>query len=192
MTTKLRQPFTLLILIFSLVAAGASFAEEKNRFQFRELTLSNSQKELLLFGTIENSFRSEMAESLQNGISLDFIFFVELHKITPNWPKELIKSTSFKHTISYDTLRDTYQVILEENNNRAKRFPSLREAQQATERINGAKIVALSQLIPGQNYQLRIRAELTQNTIELGANRILPLIKKKDIKTKWQIIEFTY
>jgi len=192
MTTKLRQPFTLLILIFSLVAAGTSFAEEKNRFQFRELTLSNSQKELLLFGTIENSFRSEMAESLQNGISLDFIFFVELHKTTPNWPKELIKSTSFKHTISYDTLRDTYQVILEENNNRAKRFPSLREAQQATERINGAKIVALSQLIPGQNYQLRIRAELTQNTIELGANRILPLIKKKDIKTKWQIIEFTY
>jgi len=192
MTTKLRQPFTLLILIFSLVAAGTSFAEEKNRFQFRELTLSNSQKELLLFGTIENSFRSEMAESLQNGISLDFIFFVELHKTTPNWPKELIKSTSFKHTISYDTLRDTYQVILEENNNRAKRFPSLREAQQATERINGAKIVAISQLIPGQNYQLRIRAELTQNTIELGANRILPLIKKKDIKTKWQIIEFTY
>lgn len=192
MKTRFLQFLVLFSLLLTTFILQSSLADESSEFYFTELSLGNSQKQLLLFGTIENGLRSEMTESLQNGIELDFIFFVELHKATPNWPKELIKSFSFKHTISYDTLRDTYQVLKEENNSKVTRSTSLIDAQQTSEQINDAVVVPLSQLIPEQHYEIRIRAELTQQTMDFGADRMLPLIKKKDIKTKWHIIQFIY
>ena len=133
-----------------------------------------------------------MIESLRSGINVYYSFDLEVSKITPDWPDELITSSSFKHSINYDTLRDDYLVTLEEKNDKVVRLPSLFDAQKVLERINGVVAIALTQLIPGQNYQIRIRAELTQKTLPLGVHKILPLITGKDIKTKWQYLDFSY
>lgn len=192
MITRFFMPLALFCCFSFLFSATTTFADTEEKVILKELTLSNSDSELLLFGVLQNGLRAEIAESLQSGISIDFSFFVELYKTTENWPRELVSSLTFKHSINYDTLRDAYLVTLEEKDNRTTRFSSLFEAQEKLERLNGVVVTELSQLIPEQNYELRVRAELTQKTMALGVNNILPLIKRKDVKTKWQNIEFSY
>lgn len=192
MINRIFIPLALFCFFGFLFCSTPTLADTEEEVTLAELTLSNSDTELLLFGVLQNGLRAEVTESLQSGISIDFSFFVELYKTTENWPRELVASLTFKHSINYDTLRDAYIVTVEEKDNRTTRFSSLPEAQAMLERLNAVQITELSQLIPEQRYEVRIRAELSQKTMPLGVNNLLPLIKKTDVKTKWQNIEFSY
>ena len=172
--------------------SGSPLQAANEPISITELTAVTTEQDILLFATVQNDIKDKMVESLQSGINVYYSFFLEVSKINPDWPDELISSSSFNHSIDYDTLRDDYLVTLEEKNNKVIRIPSLFDAQKVLERINGVAVISMTQLIPGQNYQIRIRAELTQKTLPLGVHKILPLITGKDIKTKWQYLDFSY
>lgn len=182
--------FIILLTGWVIISSPALAQEEKATIT--ELTVAKSQSELLLFATLENGFQKNMLENLQSGIALDFTFLVELYKTTPSWPDELITSTSLKHSVSYDTLRDDYIVTLEEKDSQTERFPTLLEAQKVLEKINGVSVTPLTQLIPGHTYQVRVRAELAQKTFPLSVHKIIPFIARKDIKTDWHYFDFSY
>lgn len=180
----------LLMLIFPFVAGSEVKAEQ--RAVIKDLTATTSDTHLIVFGTLENSFTSEMIETLHSGISLRFSFFVELYKTTEKWPDELIVENNFQHVMTFDTLKETYKVTLEEDNNRELSFRSLFEAQKVINEINGAKVEELNGLIPDNQYKLRMRAELFQKTLPLSLHNIFPFLSWWDIETDWHTISFTY
>lgn len=158
----------------------------------RELTATTSKTHLIMFGTLENSFTTEMIEILHSGIPLKFTFFVELTKIEDNWPEEQIVAYSFEHGMTFDTLKEKYEISLEEDNNKIQSFKSLFEAQKTINEINGAKVVPLTQLIPDNLYKLKIRAELYKKTLPLSLQKVFPFLSWGDIETSWHAIEFKY
>jgi hypothetical protein len=186
----------LLLLVFSLVMVipTVSFSKDKQdrKATIKELTATTSKTHLILFGTLENSFTSEMIEILHSGIPLRFSFFIELNKTAENWPNELIIAQNFQHIMTFDTLKESYRVTLEEVNNKVLSFRSLFDAQKAINEINGAKIVELGQLIPDNMYQLRIRAELYRKTLPLSLHSIFPFLSWWDNETDWHTIDFKY
>ncbi len=180
----------LLMLIFPFSAGSEVKAEQRAVIQ--DLTATTSDTHLIVFGTLENSFTSEMIETLHSGITLRFSFFVELYKTTEKWPDELIVENNFQHVMTFDTLKETYNVTLEEDNNRELSFRSLFEAQKVINEINGAKVEELNGLIPDNQYKLRMRAELFQKTLPLSLHNIFPFLSWWDIETAWHTISFTY
>jgi hypothetical protein len=182
---------TLLQLIVMFSAAHPAFAVGQ-RATINELTATTSETHLILFCTLENSFTSEMIESLHSGIPLKFSFFVELFKTAEGWPNEQIADVNFQHTMMFDTLKENYRVTIEEENNKVMTFNSLVDAQKFTNEVNGAKIVALSQLIPDNHYLLKIRAELYQKTLPMSLHNIFPFLSWWDNKTDWYSIELKY
>ncbi len=183
-----------LIFIFLVIfpAVAATDGNTERQATINELTATTTEKSLIVFGTLENSFTSEMIEILHSGIALRFSFFVELYKTTDNWPKELVATRTFQHIMTFDTLKENYKVTLEEDNNSVIAFRSLFEAQKVINDINGVKIVDLKQLLPDNTYSLRIRAELYQKTLPLSLHNILPFLSWWDVKTDWHSITFTY
>jgi hypothetical protein len=178
------------MLIFPIFAG--SEVKGERRAAIKELTATTSNTHLIVFGTLENSFTSEMIETLHSGITLRFSFFVELYKTTEKWPDELIVANNFQHMMTFDTLKETYRVTLEEDNNRELSFRSLFEAQKVINEINGAKVEELNGLIPDNQYKLRMRAELFQKTLPLSLHNIFPFLSWWDIETTWHTITFTY
>lgn len=176
---------------FSTAAHGAT-ADIKRKATFKEATASTSDTHLLVFSTLENSFTPEMAAILHSGIALKYSFFVELYKTTEKWPEEQVVSLSIQHIISYDTLKENYRITLEEENNKVLLFKSLSEAQKVLNELNGAKVVPLKLLIPGNQYKLKIRAELFQKTLPLNLHNVLPFLSWWDVATDWHSILFTY
>ncbi len=164
----------------------------KHTATIEELTATTSETHLILFGTLKNSFNSEMIEVLHSGIPLHFTFYIELYKAAENWPDEMISSITFQHTMEFDTLKESYKVTLEEEKNKTHTFRSLFEAQKVINEINGAKVVELGQLIPDNLYKIRIKADLYRKTLPLSLHNILPFLSWWDVKTDWQTIEFKY
>jgi len=185
--------FSLIVLvtmIFSTIA-GAQVAPEKQA-TINELTATTSETHLIVFGTLENSFTSEMIELLHSGIPLRFSFYVELYKTTGNWREELIIANNFQHILTFDTLKENYKVTLEEDNNKVLSFRSLFEAQKEINEINGIKVVELKQLLPDNRYKLKMKAELYRKTLPLSLHNILPFLSWWDIETDWHTLTFTF
>ncbi|MCK5515295.1 MAG: DUF4390 domain-containing protein [Desulfobulbaceae bacterium] len=188
---------TLIILLLFIIfpfPPTYSRAEpvQKRIVSIEELTATTSEKHLLLFATLKNSFTSEMVEILDSGIPLHFTFYIELHKTAENVPDEQIIALTLQHSMVFDTLKENYKVTLEEEKNKTHTFRSLFEAQKLINEINGIEVILLSQLIPDNLYKLKIRAELYRKTLPMSLHNVLPFFSWWDVKTGWHTIEFKY
>ena len=181
-------------LCFIFIFAGSTIvaAESSRHATIQELTATTSETHLIMFGTLVNSFTSEMIEILHSGIPLHFSFFIELQKIEQDWPEEQIASLNFQHIMTFDTLKEMYRVTTEEDNNKEQSFKSLFEAQKVINEINGTKVVELKQLLPNTHYKLKVKAELFKKTLPLSLHSIFPFLSWWDIETEWHSIEFIY
>ena len=191
MTNLFKLLFLHLFVVFTFTGPAVA-AESSRHATIQELTATTSETHLIMFGTLVNSFTSEMIEILNSGIPLHFSFFIKLHKIEKDWPEEQIASLNFQHIMTFDTLKEMYRVTTEENNNKEQSFKSLFEAQKAINEINGVKVVKLQQLLPDYHYKLKVKAELFKKTLPLSLHSIFPFLSWWDIETEWHSIEFTY
>ncbi len=186
--------FGLIIFVTMIFSTGAGSQQvtSEQKATISELTATTSETHLIVFGTLENSFTSEMIELLHSGIPLRFSFYVELYKTTENWRDELITTHNFQHIMTFDTLKENYKVTLEEDNNKVLTFRSLFEAQKEINEINGIKVVELKQLLPDTSYKLKMKAELFRKTLPLSLHNILPFLSWWDIETDWHTLTFTF
>jgi len=157
-----------------------------------ELTATTSDSHLIIFGILSNSFTNEMIDVLHSGIPLRFTFYTQIYKTDGNRPDEQISEKNFEHQMSFDTLKETYLVTLEENNNRVQSYKSLIEAKNVISEINGAEVVPLSQLIPGNIYKLNVKAKLYEKTLPLSLQSVLPFLSWGNVEAEWHTIKFEY
>lgn len=188
---------TILFLIALLILAavpglGRGQAKEDTDAAITELTATTSDTHLLLFGSLHNSFTEEMIEGLHSGIPIQFSFFVELHQQANTWTDKIVASQTFTHTLTYDILKETYRVELEEDKRKIHTFTSLLEAENVLNELNGIKVIALSQLVPDNLYTLQVKAELFNKTLPLSLQHVVPFVSWWDIKTGWQKLTFKY
>lgn len=181
-----------LTLCYSYSTVVHAEMTEEHQATIKEFTATTSETHLIVFGVLQNSFNSEMIEILHSGIPLRFSFFIELYRTSENWPEEQISSLNFQHIMTFDTLKESYRVTLEEDNNTTLSFRSLFEAQKVINEVNGAKVVDLNQLIPNNRYKLRLRAELYRKTLPLSLHSIFPFLTWWDVETDWHSIELQY
>lgn len=185
-----------LVIIFMLTMnctslLGSSNDSNKNAL-LTDIIVTTSEKELILFAVLKNSFNDEMVQGLHSGIPVHFSFFIELIQEETNWFDKELVTMEFKHTLEYDTLKDIYRVQLEEMEKKHSTFKSLSKAQEAINEINNLKVIKLDQLEPDQSYKLRIKAELYKKTLPLKLHYLIPFISWWDIETDWHTVDFTY
>lgn len=192
----MRHPISqliILLLFFLLVCTGSNgFAETEQKVQFKDITITTSSSHFLLFGVIKNDKYQELEQALHSGIPMKFTFLIELMRTRDNWPDEELVSMEFTHTLKYDTLKENYQLKLEEQKNRMFTYSSLEKAMEVMNEINGLKVIELSELQPDSSYELRMKAKLYEKTLPMNLHYVIPFISMWDIETDWFTIEFTY
>jgi hypothetical protein len=192
MPRKFLFPLFILCLLFFTVQVSSPITVEKKNPRFSDVILTTSETSLLMFGMVNNGFTDEMIQGLHNGLPIQFSFFIELNRSRKHWRDERIISMEFRHTLSYDTLKETYKVELDETKQKTFTFPSLSQAQRAMSEINGLKVIKLSDLIPDGSYTLRVRAELYKKILPMGLHHVVPFISWWDIETDWHSVDFNY
>lgn len=175
----------------SLPVFSASQAEKEQEPVIDEIVISTADGQLLLFATVKHCFTDEMLEGVRNGIPLTFRFDIRLNKIRKNWFDSELVEHKINHTLSYDPLKEEYQVAFAEKD-RPEVTRSLEEAEQMMADLNGLKLYPLHELHVGSPYSLEIKATLVENTFPLGIHSIIPFTSLWNFETDWRIVEFSY
>ncbi len=180
----------VLLLLLFCVQTSLSVPKIHSDPELTEVTVANSETHLLLFGMLQNGFTDSMIKGLHSGIPIHFTFYIHLepeekrnHDIEP-------LSLKTSHIIQYDTLKESYNVEIEESGKRLFTFRTLSEAKKAAVELNGMKIIKLEQLQANISYTIKVRAKLYKRTLPLGLHEILPFMSWWDVKTKWKDVTF--
>ncbi len=184
--------FTLFLCYFTSFSVSPGIAKEQESPNFSELIITTSDTDVLLFAQLSNSFTEEMLQGVKSGVPIQFTFDVELYKVRKNWFDKKLRSTRFKHIMTYNTLKDNYQVELQEINHHLHNFSSLLESQKSMNEVNGLKISPLADLIENGNYKLRVRAELSEEIVPMGFNSLTAFFGWNNLQTGWHDIAFKY
>jgi hypothetical protein len=180
-------PAVLLLLLLSVPAPA-----EARQAAIDEIVVSNSDRYALLYAKVVNGVTPEMETALQNGVPVTFSFFVELYKLRKPWPDQRVAIFNFDHTLSYDNLKEEYRIELQEKGGKTLAAHSLTEALKLMTEINGLQFIPLTELAPGEDYLLKIKAKLARKTLPLDMQTLIPFWGLRDFKTDWHLVEFRY
>lgn len=150
----------------------------------------SSQTDLLLFFDLNGSFTPKMEQGIQNGIPVAFTFFVELAEQQTGQPLVPLLSKSFRHTITYDTLKDRYTVVLSERNDQKIIYDDFDKAKYRMAVVSDFAVIPLSRLKPQASYTVRIKSSLTKKGLPGEVNEMVTLLKLWDFETVWQEFSF--
>ncbi|MBW2470417.1 MAG: DUF4390 domain-containing protein [Deltaproteobacteria bacterium] len=179
----------LLILGLMLIASQAGYAEDAT---LTNITVSNTQDDLLLFLNLQGAFREEMKQAILSGAPSTFSFFAKLNRVRSLWFDKDIADLEVTHTIVYDNLKKEFTVTRSWKDNNPEVTKSFDEAQKWMTEIDSLKIIPLSRLEKGEQYQLRVKAEVSKKTLPLYLHYILFFVSLWDFETDWYTIDFTF
>jgi len=157
-----------------------------------DIALINTEHGLLLFFELRNIFTPELEAGVMNGIPASFIFTARLGPADPKRAEEVIRSKTFEHTITYDTLKDEYRVRCTEKGEEVMVVKDFGTAKQLASEVNGALLVDLATLVKGNDYLVRVKASLTRNTLPLNVHNLIPFWKPWDVETDWHATSFRF
>jgi hypothetical protein len=183
-----RQAACLLFVVVLLFSTSAMAEQEP---VIDDIIISTANGKLLLFAMVAHCFTDEMLEGVRNGIPLTFRFDIELNKVRNNWFDANLVGHNINHTLSYDPLKEEYQVAFAEKD-RPEVTRSLQEAKQMMAELNELELIELKELVSGSPYSLNIKTTLVENTFPLGMHSIIPFTSLWNFETDWRIIEFSY
>jgi hypothetical protein len=179
----------LLILGLLLIASQAGYAQDAT---LTNITVSNTRDDLLLFLNLQGAFREEMKQAILSGAPSTFSFFAKLNRVRSLWFDKDIADLEVTHTIVYDNLKKEFTVTRSWKDNNPEVTKSFDEAQKWMTEIDSLKIIPLSRLEKGEQYQLRVKAEVSKKTLPLYLHYILFFVSLWDFETDWYTIDFTF
>ncbi|MGD2098969.1 MAG: DUF4390 domain-containing protein [Desulfobacterales bacterium] len=179
----------LLILGLLLIASQAGYAQDAT---LTNITVSNTQDDLLLFLNLEGAFREEMKQAILSGAPSTFSFFAKLNRVRSLWFDKNIAELEVTHTIVYDNLKKEFTVTRSWKENNPEVTKSFDEAKKWMTEIDSLKIIPLNRLEKGEQYQLRVKAEVSKKTLPLYLHYILFFVSLWDFETDWYTIDFTF
>ena len=179
----------LLIVGLLLIASQAGYAQDAT---LTNITVSNTQDDLLLFLNLEGAFREEMKQAILSGAPSTFSFFAKLNRVRSLWFDKDIADLEVTHTIVYDNLKKEFTVTRSWKDNNPEVTKSFDEAKRWMTEIDSLKIIPLNRLERGEQYQLRVKAEVSKKTLPLYLHYILFFVSLWDFETDWYTIDFTF
>jgi hypothetical protein len=171
----------ILILLFAAIFPLSPAQGEEAIIE--GLHITRGKEKLSVSFSVKNCFNQKMEEAIKAGIPTTFNFFVKLYKKRPLIWDNKIASHRFRHTIIYDTLKDTFRIWLEEQDKEIQ-VQDLEEAKQYMQGVKVFPVVRGRELKRG-TYKLAIKAELDPVKLPLRLECILFFVSLWDFETDW-------
>jgi len=190
MMASLRKHIVFPILTSFLFFAPAMVGAQA--LTLTDITVSNTDADLLLHLTLEGSFLEKIKRQILDGTATSFAFIIRLAQAHDLWFDQKIADIRVVHTIKYDNVKKEFIVRRSWKNNEAEITTSFEEAQQWMNEIDNLKIVPLNRMERNTQYELRAKAEVSKKNLPFYLHYVLFFVSFWDEETDWYIIDFSY
>jgi len=178
------------VICFNMMVPGQIFADINATLT--NIKLANTRDDLLTYFEVENAFKDKTVQAVKNGIPTTFTFYVSLYKTTSSLFDKKIVDAQIQSTIKYNSLKEEYTVTRPWKEEPPLITKSFDEAKTWMTEVDNLKVTPLGELVKGDKYQIRIKAELEKVTLPLSLHHILFFVSFWDFETDWYVINFTY
>jgi Domain of unknown function (DUF4390) len=168
-----------------------SFAGDDNAV-LSSIKLANTRDDLLTYFEVKNAFTDKINQAVKNGIPTTFSFYVALYKIGNSLLDKEIADIQIKSTIKYNSLKEEFSISRPWKDEKPSVTKSFEEAKSWMTEVDNLRVIPLENLIKGDKYQIRIKAELDKVTLPLSLHYVLFFVSFWDFETDWYVINFTY
>ncbi|MCG8549439.1 MAG: DUF4390 domain-containing protein [Desulfobacterales bacterium] len=175
---------------FFLIGPDNVFADDNAVLS--NIKLANTRDDLFAYFKVENAFNEKNIQAIENGIPTSFTFYVTLFKTTSSLLDTKIADIRTRATIKYNSMKQEYTVVCQWKDTPAFITKSFDEAKTWMTEVDNLKVAALNQLIKGDKYRIRIKAELEKVTLPLALHYVFFFVSYWDFETDWYVINFTY
>ncbi|NOY70000.1 MAG: DUF4390 domain-containing protein [Deltaproteobacteria bacterium] len=158
--------------------------------RIRDMVVSNTRDNLLLFLKVEGAFTDRINQAVLNGIPTTFSFYIRVEKIRTLWTDALIAQISVTNSIKYDPLKKRFVVKRSWEDNRTLTTESFDEAKKWMSEIQSLPFIQVNQLEKGVRYEVGAKAELAKVKLPFYLNYILFFTSLWDFETDWQSVEY--
>ncbi len=191
-TGYLKKFYYLCILIICFTVLVPANLLANNDAVLTGIKLANTRDDLLTYFEVQNAFTEKAIQAVENGIPTSFSFYVTLYKTTSTLFDKTIADIQIKSTVKYNSLKEEYTVSRDWKDEKPSVTKSFEEAQTWMAEVDNLAVIPLDQLIKGDKYQIRIKAELEKVTLPLSLHYIFFFVSFWDFETDWYVINFTY
>lgn len=134
---------------------------------------------------VHDAFNDDIEKAIKSGLPTSFTFVAELYRTRRFWRDSFIGTWKFNHTVKYDSLKQEYEITLEEEGDTSVRTKDYDEMMRLMASGNNVTLLPSPPLKPGARYEIRLMAEL--DTIELPflLRHMLFFVKYWDFETDW-------
>ena len=178
------------LICFNLLFPGQIFAD--NAPALTGIKLANTRDDLLTYFTVENAFTPKIETAMRTGIITSFTFYVSLYKTTSKLFDNEIANIKITSSVKYNSLTKEYAVKRPWKDEKPFTTKSFDEAKAWMTQVDNLKVIPLNQLVKGDKYQIRIKAELEKVTLPLALHYVFFFVSFWDLETDWYVINFTY
>lgn len=184
--------FLSALFLLQLILPAPLPAKEGRHPILTDIKLANTRDDLIIYFELENAFPPKIIQTIENGILTPFSFHVSLYRTGGSWLDKKMADLDIQSTIKYNSLKQEYTVSRPWKEEKPMVTKSFDEAKDWMTRIDNMRVAPLTDLVKGEKYQIRIRAQLTRFTLPFALHYVLFFMSFWDIKTDWYIVNFTY
>lgn len=142
--------------------------------------------------TVFNAFTKEIEDAVKSGAAASFTFIVELDRVNSVWFDEEVKRFEFRHTVKYDSMKEEYEVLLEETGMEPLRTKDFGEMKMFMTSLTEMPLQLASPLESGGVYEMRLKAEIKTLRLPFPLDYALFFLKFWDVETGWYELRFIH
>ena len=185
---RLKPAVVTICLMVPLLTTMARAEEAR----LTDIVAAITGEHLIIYFRVSECFTEEMKKAIENGINTTFTFFVTLHEVRDFQLDNKIADLHVRHDIVYDNLKKVYKVSLSERDNKTIHVEDFNEAKNLMSEIVDLKLTGIQNLRNGNQYKVRMMAELDKIKLPLYLDYILFFLSLWDFETDWYTVNFTY
>jgi hypothetical protein len=174
----------LIISVWLLPAVALAQVASINNFALSKPPLKVSFQ-------VDGAFSRDIEEAIQSGLPTSFNFMIKLEKLNTVFPNEKVGSWEFSHTVKYDSFRDEYELTLDETGGKPFKVTDPQEMKRLMASCINVSVEP-AHLVAGENYRLRVKAELDSVDLPFLLNYVFFFLEAFDFETEWLDYAFTH
>lgn len=182
---------SLLALIIVLMLALPVFCHAATDAQINNVTVSTIGDGVAVSFSVTDAFDKDIEEAIKSGLDTSFTFRAKVERKKTIWFDRNEADLTFKHTVKYDTLRDEYQVTLEETGNTVERTKDAAMMKSLMSTCAGITLRPAAGFVKGEEYEIMVKAELHTIKLPMGLDYLLFFVKLWDFETDWHTVIFS-
>ncbi len=185
--------YTIICLFFIMTELlMPAMAVAARRATLDNIVIGNTRDELISYFTVRDAFTEGINDALLKGVPASFSFFISIYQKRDAWLDKKIISMKISNTLKYNTLKQEFTLIRPWESDKAFVTKSLEQAKIMMCDISNLAIAPLDALEKGEQYQIRIKAEMNRVTLPFYLHYLFFFISLWDFETDWYKINIIY